>query len=308
MKMKPGAHHKIRAMSRNKPEARSIMKRISILLSIDGSAESRSAAHIAWQLARQTESSITAQYVVDSAAVWKFLSYSSAGFIGSGPYMEANSQINEALRSIADSVLLSYNSQAEGQGIHNCSYIDEGDIVNSICDRAKEHDLVVIGHSAGRENDIFLELGKICPCPVLIIQKNTTRWSRICVLLTDETVNEDTIWDISEFGNALGLSTELYLHSSSGKEQTLVWANRLACLRGLPVVAIRHAYDGYVMGAETVLVVPIDNKTRATANEAIKTYLSMDNPAIVLWPAEMAIEENQPTKLAPKSMLARKAS
>ncbi len=290
------------------------MKRMSILLSIDGSAESRSAAHIAWQIAKQTGSSVTAQHVIDSSAVWKFLSYSSAGFIGSGPYMEASERISEALRSIAESLLLSYNSQADGQGLQNRSCIDEGNIVSSICQRAKDHDLVIVGHSLGQARDVLVDLGKKCPSPVLVIQKSTLAWSRICVLLTDETVNEETIWDISEFGSALGLSTELYLNSSFGKEHTLHWANKLACIRGLPVVAIRHAYDGYVITPTTLPMVPVNNTTNsAAANGAIKAYLSMDNPAIIIWPAEYikmsTAEENQPSSLASRSCHAsRKAS
>ncbi len=260
------------------------MKCMSILLTIDGSAESRSAAYIAWQLAKKTGSSITAQHVIDSLAVWKFLSFNSAGFIGSGPYMEANERINEALHAVAESLFLSYNSQAEGQGVNNRNCIDEGDFVSCICERAKEHDLVIVGHSLERTNDFYLELGKMCSAPVLVIQKSTMPWSKVCILLTDETVNEDTIWDISEFGSALGLPTELYLHSSYGKEHTLRWANRLACVRGLPVAAIRHAYDGYAMSPET-LMVPVNNSTTDVGANVITDYL-MDNSAILIWPTE----------------------
>lgn len=263
------------------------MKRMSILLSINGSAESRSAAHIAWQIAKQTGAKITAQHVIDSLAVWKFLSYTSSGFIGSGPYMEASERINEALRSISESLLLSYESQTEGQGLQSQSCIDEGDIVSSICQRAKDHDLVIVGSSLGQARDELVDLSKKCPSPLLVIQKSTSAWSRICVLLTDETVNEDTIWNISEFGSALGLSTELYLKSPFGKARTLRWASKLACGRNLPVVAIRHAYDGYAIGpAALPIVLAKDTTSGAEGNEAIKNYLSMDNSAIIIWPAD----------------------
>ncbi len=290
------------------------MKRMSILLSINGSAESRSAAQIAWQLAKQAGANITAQHVIDSLAVWKFLSYSSAGFIGSGPYMEARERINEALRSIADSLLLSYSSQADGQGLQNCSYVDEGNILSCIYERAKDHALVVIGHCSERTDDLYLQLGKICPCPVLVIKKSTALLSRICVVLNDESVNEETIWDISEFGTSFGLSTELYLHSSSGKEQTLRWASKLACVRSLPVVAIRHTYDGYAISPSTLPIALVKNTTSgAEANEALKNYLSLDNSAILIWPVDSkkmsTFQENLPSTLTSGScQTSRKAS
>ena len=286
------------------------MKPMSILLTIDGSAESRSAAYIAWQLAKKTGSSITAQHVIDSLAVWKFLSFKSAGFIGSGPYMEACERIKEALHAVAESLFLAYNSQAEGQGLNNRNYIDEGDFVSCICERAKEHDLVIVGHSLERTNDFYLELGKMCSAPVLVIQKSTMPWSKVCILLTDETVNEDTIWDISEFGSDLGLPTELYLHSSYGKEHTLRWANKLACVRGLPVAAIRHAYDGYAMNPGT-LMVPVSNSTTDVGANVITDYL-MDNSAVLIWPSEyikMSTKEKPTSRLAPKdSQRSRMAS
>ncbi|HMX46016.1 MAG TPA: universal stress protein, partial [Candidatus Obscuribacter sp.] len=98
----------------------------SYLLTIDGSAESRSAAYFAWELARQTEARVAAQHVVDTRAIWQFLSYDLPGFIGSGVYLDAKERITEVMKSVAESLMLAYTSQVSELSDNHETYIDEG--------------------------------------------------------------------------------------------------------------------------------------------------------------------------------------
>src|SRR6185369_7253796 len=83
-----------------------IMFNNSVLLAIDGSLESICAAKAAWRLAEKTkDGSVTAQYVLDGPAVWKFLGFDRRGFIGSGPYVAGYLNVCNSMRLVGDALL-----------------------------------------------------------------------------------------------------------------------------------------------------------------------------------------------------------
>lgn len=192
------------------------MNGTSYLLSIDGSEESRAASYLVWELAKQTGARVVAQHVIDTAAVWRFLSYDRAGFIGSGLYMEAREKIASALYSIAEGLMLSYTSQIEGQSVPFETCIDEGDPATEIARRAEEHDLVVIAYS--RRNftvgAMFEKLLGICQCPILILGSNVKQWSEMRVFINKDVLSEKTVSYQYQFGTTLGIPTQVYLDST----------------------------------------------------------------------------------------------
>jgi nucleotide-binding universal stress UspA family protein len=191
------------------------MKTRSYLLAIDGSQASRSAAHFAWELAKQTDSQVVAQHVVDTTEIWRFLSYDLAGFIGSGLYMDARERITEVMYSVAEALMLSYGSQAEGQSLRFENYIDEGEPTVEIARRAVDHDLVILGFHARRSNrrqkSLFEELAKACPCPVLVVRDVVKRWSKMQIFVSRDMLGSNTIDDICQMGEAFGLPLEILL-------------------------------------------------------------------------------------------------
>lgn len=193
------------------------MKTRSYLLAIDGSQASRSAAQFAWDLAKQTSSKVVAQHVVDTAEIWRFLAYDLAGFIGSGLYMDARERITEVMYSIAEALMLSYGSQAEGQSLDFENYIDEGEPAAEIARRAVDHDLVILGFHARRSNrrqkSLFEELAKSCPCPVLVVGDVVKRWSKMQIFVSRDMVGSNTIDSICQTGEAFGLPVEILLDS-----------------------------------------------------------------------------------------------
>ncbi|MFA7338586.1 MAG: universal stress protein [Candidatus Obscuribacterales bacterium] len=203
------------------------MKTGSYLLVIDGSQASRSAAHFAWQLASLTNSRVDAQHVVDTADIWRFLSYDLAGFIGSGPYMDARQRITQIQRSIADALMLSYSSQAGGQALAFETFIDEGDPACEITKRAIDYDLVLLGfHARGsnlRSKILFEEVAKLCPCPLLVVRDVVKRWSKMQIFITSDMAGPETIQSIFQVGALLAVPVEVLLDS---RDSTLVALDR----------------------------------------------------------------------------------
>lgn len=134
-----------------------------ILLATDGSLGNRQAVRQAVDLARVHEATLTAIYVVDRATFraipgdfeWDYLA--------------------QALRAEGERALAHVHEAAKGEGVHVEALIEEGHPADAIVERAKEHDLIVMG-TLGRTGLAHLLLGSTAdrvvrhaPCPVLIV-------------------------------------------------------------------------------------------------------------------------------------------
>jgi nucleotide-binding universal stress UspA family protein len=174
------------------------MKGQSYLIVLDGSAESRAAAYLAWNLAQKTDALVVAQHVINVPAVWRMLSLKTPGFVGSGLYVEAAERIKEALQGIAEGIMLSYSAQADGQNIETETYIDEGDPLVEIGKRAKSHDMIIIGydknaHQSGQNITLSLceQLAEICSCSMLIVNTVCDNWSKTHALAVASSFKSD---------------------------------------------------------------------------------------------------------------------
>jgi nucleotide-binding universal stress UspA family protein len=191
------------------------MNGTSYLLAINGAAQSLSAAYFTWALAEQSGARVVAQHVVDTAAVWRFLSYDRAGFIGSGLYLEAREQIAGSMFSIAEAIMLSYSSQSAGQPLECETFIDEGEPATEISRRAEEHDMVIIGHQSRRSNSggprMYEKLAETCPCPILVVGNAAQQWSKIRMYIDSDFASSADIPGNFRLGSALGLPIEIYI-------------------------------------------------------------------------------------------------
>lgn len=244
-----------------------IMNGTSYLVSIDGSEESRSASFLAWELAKQTGARIVAQHVIDTAAVWRLLSYDRAGFIGSGVYMEAREKINSALYAIAESLMLSYTSQIEGQSLEFETCIDEGDPATEIARRAKDHDMVIVTHRRGaradESNRLFEKLSATCCCPVLVIGNSQKRWSKMRIFVSAEMIEAKSIAALYRLAGMLGLPAEIYIDSTVPSAD----AGRLELGGWAPALGVRSIVRSSM------------EETIATAPEDILLVVSLDTVA-----------------------------
>lgn len=270
------------------------MSGTSYLLSVDGSEESRSASYLVWELAKQTEARVVAQHVIDTAAVWRFLSYDRAGFIGSGLYMEAREKITSALYSIAEALMLSYTSQIDGQSLEFETYIDEGDPATEIARRAKNHDMVIITHrrrdSIADGYRMFERLAETCSCPVMVVGNAAKRWTKMRIFVNAKLSSPDNIYCLYQLATMLGLPVEVYFDSSVSSSD----ADRFDLGGWSPALGVRSiersSFDETIASApgDILLVVSADLLSGTDApgfRTRLRSFLdqSSDENGLLLW-------------------------
>lgn len=195
----------------------------SYLLALDGSQESMFAAELAWQLALANRAKVLAQTVVDSQSLWQHVGKDSPGIVGSGPYLAAHEVIHAALKSVAETLVNAYEARARGQKIESECVIDEGNIVDQIVKRAKEHPIVVLGHRRTRGTEqkranrywfqhysLAEHLAYECPKPMLIVQERCTPWKAARLVISNDTFDTTALSIFVEIANSLKLAQEVF--------------------------------------------------------------------------------------------------
>ena len=197
------------------------MSKESYLLALDGSKESLAAANMAWKLARARDAKLVALSVVDNQAIWDLLGEGLPGFIGSGPYIAAYETMQKALKSVSETLLVAFASRSQNDQIKTECLINEGDLLRQVFERAKEHDLVIMGrrfrHPSTATQDLhsFIRtslskrLAKICPCPLLIIPSESV-WGKARLIISDQTFSADTLIKFLAFTDTLEIEREVF--------------------------------------------------------------------------------------------------
>lgn len=192
------------------------MRGRSVLLALSGSQQSRYAAELCWAMSRQLGAQIVAQHVVDSHSAWEFIGHEKTGFLPSESYVTAYQVLCKHLFTLGEDLAAEYASQAVAQGCSPLCFVDEGNPVEQICNRALSHDLVVIGHKPGtiRGNNphsqflrlsIAEALAHECPRPLLVVQERTVPWQSLAILSSTEHINEQYINSCLDMASALCL-------------------------------------------------------------------------------------------------------
>jgi nucleotide-binding universal stress UspA family protein len=196
---------------------------LSILLSLDGSAQSRYAAELCWAMAKANGLTVDAQHVVDSLAAWDFLNFDIAGFIGSEPYFEAHETMLKCLNTIGESLTEAYEGQAAGHEIPGKTYLDEGTTIREICWRAKDHSLVAIGQrSTGMgspdedkrripRRSVAESLTYYCPRPLLVVQDRCEPWTKMRIMLSSLRVPSSLLESLIGFARQLNVEPQIRL-------------------------------------------------------------------------------------------------
>lgn len=195
----------------------------SILLSLDGSAQSRYAAELCWSMAKANKLTVNAQHVIDSLAAWDFLNFDIAGFIGSEPFFEAHESMLNCLTAIGEELTEAYEAQAAGHEIPGTVHLDEGTTIREICWRAKDHTLVAIGQrSTGMgspEEDkrriprrsIAESLTYYCPRPLLVVQDRCEPWTKMQILLSSHRIPSSLLESCLNFAKSIGVTPQIRL-------------------------------------------------------------------------------------------------
>jgi len=195
------------------------MNKMSILLALSGSEQSYEAAQLAWKLATAADATVTAQHVVETKSAWSLLGNDKPGLVGSGLYIAAYETLCGSLKDIATKLAEKYEHMDGADRLRSTCIVDEGDPVHEICSRAKEHDLVVVGHAptvtkvAGFKKfckaSVAEGLSNYCSKPLLVVQKRPEPWKSLKILVSIEHLNLEYILSCLCSAQRLNLKPQL---------------------------------------------------------------------------------------------------
>lgn len=314
------------------------MKIRNILLALSGSCQSGYAADLSWRLAARLDAEITAMHVVDSHSAWEFLGHEEPRFLDSSRYLLAYQRLCKDLFCLGEELIFAYAQESKRQGIETTCYLDEGNPAKEICRRAKEHDLVVIGHSpAGfcRENprsqflrlSLSESLAHDCRSPLLVVQDQIESWESMTILVSIEHINEKYINGCLDLALALGLKPALVCLSVAGRnvETPAQFAENLRAanprLANVPIAVSQALAEQQIetisdwnfptagqpwnISANTLVVVP----TRELSGERVSVLASSASLSVrfltlrslLLWPEEF-VGDNSPARFNSQSL------
>jgi hypothetical protein len=205
---------------------------------------------------------------------------------------------------VAESVMLSYSSRAEGRFAESHCYIDEGVPADEIAARAADHELVIVGYdpSKTRPEGLSLpeQLAQKCSCPVLAVGAHSHGWSKMQVLLSVDIADDDTVSQIYNMGRRMGLPTEVFL--GSGVEQVDPDSYLLGCWSravgvhdvklGTLKDRVRSApADGLIVVGSEHVAGPNFARNRSLIRAFIK---ASDERAVMFWPDQAHAPDMHP--------------
>lgn len=146
-----------------------------ILVGIDGSDHARTALRYAMWLARRLDAQVTGLHVVDIVSIEGSFFHDISGSLGFEPYLDFTSKMREALNERGEVILREVETTCREAGVRCETAMQTGIVPGEICDRAREADLVVIGHlgvnrrfSTGLLGGVAESVTRQCPKPVLV--------------------------------------------------------------------------------------------------------------------------------------------
>lgn len=182
---------------------------MSILYQCEGSKLGKIAGELAINLARRLQiDEITAQFVIDPQAILQLEGFDgTAGFCGSGVFIEAEQRIIAPLVSLGESLLMAFSAVAEGNGLKVANFIDIGPRGLEIARRAVHSDLVVMIDN--RQNPGFIEELATCfLCPVLLVRPG-------CVWLIASRASNQQTSDLAEHLTELNVEFKISRYSNA---------------------------------------------------------------------------------------------
>jgi nucleotide-binding universal stress UspA family protein len=147
----------------------------TILVGIDGSEHARTALRYATWLARRLDATVTGLHVVDIVSIEGSFFHDISGSLGFEPYLDFTSKMREALHERGAALLDEFRASCAAENVRCDTALQIGIVPSEICERARESDLVVIGHrgvnqrfSTGLLGGAAESVTRQCPKPVLV--------------------------------------------------------------------------------------------------------------------------------------------
>lgn len=304
------------------------MAKRSILVGLSGSEQSSTAAKIAWFLAKKMHASVLAEHIIESHSVWELLRSDTQGSIGSGSFLEAYTDVVDALRCLADKLALKYEAMAAGAGLESSCIIKEGDTVETLSLDAEEHDFLVVGHIPANSKVPHVEVDEYIrhsvaegvshhsKVPVLVVQGKLREWMSMTIVSEVDHINFTYIRSCINLAKILNLKVQLEFWGTGIREETSESLKR-NIFREIPETAnlevdveifsghavtnrkqlfqnveIEHE-QAALLPANTLLVLP----TRGVGRERITVFgihpedfiRQLALPHLLLWPEECSL-------------------
>ncbi len=118
----------------------------NILVALDGSEYSQIASNYAIWMAGELGAELSGQHVVDPRVSDLFIAPEFAEELGFDESYDTADKVYRAMRRIGNVILELFSKQAFTRGVTADTFLDSGYVVEEILRRAKNHDLLVMGH------------------------------------------------------------------------------------------------------------------------------------------------------------------
>ncbi len=123
----------------------------TILVGLDGSEHSRTAARYALWLGQRLSATVVGLHVVDIVSIEGSFFHDISGSLGFEPYLDFSSKMREVLHERGNILLQEFTDRAKETGVRFDTVLGMGVVANEIAEHAKTADLVVIGHRGVNE-------------------------------------------------------------------------------------------------------------------------------------------------------------
>src|SRR3990167_1990554 len=117
----------------------------NILIPQDGSKHSRAALAYGTWLARKCDAKVIGLYVVDVVAMEGPFLHDLSGSLGFEPFLNFSTKMREILESKGQGILKEFTENCQREGVVYDSVQDFGIVANTICEKAKLADMVIMG-------------------------------------------------------------------------------------------------------------------------------------------------------------------
>lgn len=216
------------------------MKSNRILVAVDSSKPSRSAAEAAWHIAEKTGCTVEAVMVINPETVWDFLGGREPGFVGLSKYLPAYERILDQMIRLADITAENYEAEAAKRGIAGKFHVIVGDPLDQLAKLSHNVVLVVSGHkprpqplqpaqSCFVKLSLAEQLAEHCAAPLLVVQRPPSSWRASTILMCAEHVNENYLSSVVTLSRLLSLDPEILCLCTGSNEEG--WADLTKDLR-----------------------------------------------------------------------------
>ncbi|OGP32440.1 MAG: hypothetical protein A2073_05840 [Deltaproteobacteria bacterium GWC2_42_11] len=117
----------------------------NILVPQDGSKHSKTALEYGIFLAKRFHANLIGLHIIDIVALEGSFLHDLSGSLGFEPFLNFSSKMREVLEEKGKTILKDFSDVCRKENVRHESFMENGIVVNEICERAKLTDLVIIG-------------------------------------------------------------------------------------------------------------------------------------------------------------------